>query len=486
MSRYWKLLIGIVIPLLTLWLPTDAVGAALHLDGLTLVQHRVLAIFLFAVLFWVLEPIPVFATSVSIIVLELVLISNRAAKPFAFDGNGDLHSGLINYKAIMGTFASPIILLFLGGFFLAMAATKYRLDTNLARVMLKPFGTQPRYVLLGLMGITAVFSMFMSNTATTAMMLTILVPVLKNLPRNDRGSTAFVLGIPFAANIGGMGTPIGTPPNAVAQKYLTSGVALADGATADWSISFGGWMLFAVPYVIIMLTVAWALLLMLYPVETEEIKVSMRGKFLRTREAIVVYITFAATIILWLCGSSLHNMTSHIVAMIPVAIFCATGIVTREDLKTMSWDVLWLVSGGVALGLALGTTGLSEVLVATIPFQEMGLVAIVIAAALLGTLMSTFMSNTATANLMLPIMAALGVSLAASGSKTGMVLILGVTFACSLAMAMPISTPPNALAHATRYVNTGDLARSGVIIGVVGILLTFGMLWIMNASSFFS
>ena len=245
-------------------------------------------------------------------------------------------------------------------------------------------------------------------------------------------------------------------------------------------------MLFAVPYVIIMLTVAWALLLMLYPVETEEIKVSMRGKFLRTREAIVVYITFAATIILWLCGSSLHNMTSHIVAMIPVAIFCATGIVTREDLKTMSWDVLWLVSGGVALGLALGTTGLSEVLVATIPFQEMGLVAIVIAAALLGTLMSTFMSNTATANLMLPIMAALGVSLAASGSKTGMVLILGVTFACSLAMAMPISTPPNALAHATGYVNTGDLARSGVIIGVVGILLTFGMLWIMNASSFFS
>ncbi|WP_204278367.1 SLC13 family permease, partial [Enterobacter kobei] len=102
-----------------------------------------------------------------------------------------------------------IIMLFLGGFFLAIAATKYRLDINLARVMLRPLGQRPGAVLFGLMLITAVFSMFMSNTATTSMMLSILVPVLNQLPANDRGRIAFALSIPVAANIGGIVTPIG-------------------------------------------------------------------------------------------------------------------------------------------------------------------------------------------------------------------------------------------------------------------------------------
>ena len=103
-------------------------------------------------------------------------------------------------------------MLFLGGFFLAAAATKYRLDMNLAKVLLKPFGTNPKFVLLGLMSVTALFSMFMSNTATAAMMLAILTPVLALFTPEDKGRAAFALAIPIAANLGGIGTPIGTPP----------------------------------------------------------------------------------------------------------------------------------------------------------------------------------------------------------------------------------------------------------------------------------
>ncbi|MFR2949332.1 MAG: SLC13 family permease, partial [Akkermansia muciniphila] len=137
-------------------------------------------------------------------------------------------------KSTMATFADPIIMLFLGGFFLAAAATKYRLDMNLAKVLLKPFGTNPKFVLLGLMSVTALFSMFMSNTATAAMMLAILTPVLALFTPEDKGRAAFALAIPIAANLGGIGTPIGTPPNAIALKAL-QGMGL--------DVSFGKWLM---------------------------------------------------------------------------------------------------------------------------------------------------------------------------------------------------------------------------------------------------
>ena len=133
------------------------------LDGLTLIQHRMLMIFCLAVLCWILEPIPIFATSVLLIFLELLLVSNKSLIWLRQGYEENLLGILLPYDELLKTFASPIIMLFLGGFFLAIAATKYRLDRNLARVLLRPFGNDPRLVMLGLMMITAVFSMFMSN-----------------------------------------------------------------------------------------------------------------------------------------------------------------------------------------------------------------------------------------------------------------------------------------------------------------------------------
>ncbi|MDV5169332.1 SLC13 family permease [Photobacterium rosenbergii] len=466
MRQYLRVIIPVLIPLIILMLP----ASAFPVEGLTVVQQRVIAIFLLAALCWVLEPIPIYATSVVIIVLELMLLSDKGL--YLFRGaEGQPHFGeLLSYSDIMATFASPIIMLFLGGFFLAMAATKYRLDVNLARVLLKPFGTQPKYVMFGLMLITAIFSMFMSNTATTAMMLSILAPVIALFGAKDPGKIAFALCIPVAANIGGIGTPIGTPPNAIALKYLTG----------DNLITFGEWMFFGVPFVAVLLVFAWVLINALYPAKQEKIELTIKGKFLMTPKAITVYVTFALTIILWLMGSA-HGMNSYTVALIPVAVFSLTGIINKEDLKKISWDVLWLVSGGIALGLALDQTGLARLMVHSIPFDSFSPYIVLAGSALLCLVMANFMSHTATANLLMPIMAALGTSMVSLVPLGGEItLILVVTFAASLGMSLPISTPPNALAHATGHVQSNQMARVGVIIGVVGVVLSFAMIWLLH------
>jgi len=230
MHKYLKYILPIAIPLFILYLPLSA----FPFEGMTIVQKRIAAIFVFATLSWILEPIPIYATSVAIISLELFLVSDKAIVFFRGSEGTEQYGVVINHVDIMATFASPIIMLFLGGFFLAIAATKFRLDVNLARVLLRPFGNNPRYVMFGLMLITGMFSMFMSNTATTAMMLSILAPVIAVFSPKDPGRIAFALCIPLAANIGGIGTPIGTPPNAIALKYL-QGVD---------SITFGEWMAF--------------------------------------------------------------------------------------------------------------------------------------------------------------------------------------------------------------------------------------------------
>lgn len=463
-----KYILPIITPLIILLLPASSFA----IEGLTLVEQRVIAIFVMAALCWVLEPIPIYATSLLIIVLQLLMISDKGLW-FTKVASPELGT-LISHKTIMATFASPIIMLFLGGFFLAMAATKYRLDINLARVLLKPFGNNPKYVMLGLMMITAVFSMFMSNTATTAMMLSILTPVLALFSRADLGRVAFALSVPVAANIGGIGTPIGTPPNAVALKYLVD----------ENSISFGQWMAFGVPFVALMLLVAWLLLITLFPASIKEINLNIKGRFLKTPKAITVYITFIATILLWLMGG-LHGMNSYVIALIPVAIFSMFKIITKEDLKKISWDVLWLVSGGIALGVALDKSGLAKNAIDAIPFATLHPLLLIAGASMLCLVMANFMSHTATANLLLPLVAALGASMHGLLPYGGeVVLILAVTFAASLGMSLPISTPPNALAYASGHIETKQMVKVGAILGGTGLLVTYVMLYILNQIAF--
>ena len=435
----------------------------------TLTQQRVIAIFVFTAMMWILEVIPTWTTSVVAIVSILLTTSNKGLGFLIAKENV---GALTNYKDIMAAFADPVIMLFLGGFVLAFAATKVGLDVQLAKVMLKPFGTNPKTVLLGVLLVIGIFSMFMSNTATAAMMLTFLTPVLATLPKDGGGRISLALAIPIAANIGGMGTPIGTPPNAIALGALQE---------AGYNITFAGWMLRMVPYVILMLVIAWVLLMKLYPFKAKSIELKIEGQEIKVTpfQKYVVWLTFALTIILWV-GESIFKINSNIVAMIPFAVFSATGIMKAKHLEHINWAVLWMVAGGFALGTALNQTGLASTLIKTIPFASWNALVVMLVGGFICYFLSNFISNSASANLVVPILIVVGKAMSgnpgfeAIGGVSAM--IIGVAICASLAMCLPVSTPPNALAHSTGMISTKQMATVGIIMGAIGLILGYLML----------
>ena len=467
-----RIALGIVLALtIFLWaVPAEFFG----IEGLTPIMQRTIAIFVFTALMWIIEVIPTWTTSVVSMVIMLLTISNKGLGFMMYDGAGTY----VDYKSIMAAFADPVIMLFLGGFVLAIAASKVGLDVAIAKTLLKPF-KKPKWVLLAFLLIIGIFSMFMSNTATAAMMLTFLAPVLATLPKDEKGKIGLALAIPIAANLGGMGTPIGTPPNAIALGALQN---------AGIEIDFLSWMLRMVPYVLIMLFLAWVLLLVLFPFKTDRIELKIEGtNNASKRDKVIVSITFVVTILLWMLEGVL-GISSNIVALIPFAVFTATGVFSKDDLKEIDWSVLWMVAGGFALGTALNKTGLAAALINAVPFAQWNILVVMIAGGLICWILSNFISNSAAANLIVPILAVVGTALldtptsseafvALGGLKS---LVVGVAMCASLAMILPISTPPNALAHSTGIINTKQMAIVGVIVGVVGIVLAYLMLVVVG------
>ena len=435
----------------------------------TLTQQRVIAIFVFTALMWILEVIPTWTTSVVAIVSILLTTSNKGLGFLIAKENV---GALTNYKDVMAAFADPVIMLFLGGFVLAFAATKVGLDVQLAKVMLKPFGKNPKFVLLGVLLVIGIFSMFMSNTATAAMMLTFLTPVLATLPKDGGGRISLALAIPIAANIGGMGTPIGTPPNAIALGALQE---------AGYNITFAGWMLRMVPFVFLMLFIAWILLQKLYPFKAKSIELKIEGAPVKVTpfQKYVVWVTFALTIILWV-GESLFKVNSNIVAMILFAVFSATGILKARHLEHINWAVLWMVAGGFALGTALNQTGLATKLIEIIPFASWNALVVMLVGGFICYFLSNFISNSAAANLVVPILIVVGKAMAGNPAFENMggvpAMIIGITISASIAMCLPVSTPPNALAASTGMITTKQMATVGIVMGVVGFALGYLML----------
>ena len=413
---------------------------------------RMLAVFGAAVVLWITEAIPLSATSILVILAEILLVSDQALVSVDdFEGRP--------YAEYFATLAHPVLMLFLGGFVLAECAAKYRLDRNLAGVLLRPFGTSPKAIVAGLMAITAVLSMFMSNTATTAAMMAVVLPVTAALDPADRIRTGLILSIPIAANIGGLGTPVGSPPNAIALGRL---------ADEGIGVDFVRWMGLAVPIVLIVLVAAWFMIVRRYPAQATTIDVRIGGAFDRSREAMILYVTFAATILGWV-SEPLHGIPSAVIGFLPVVVLLATKVFGVDDLKRINWHVLWLVGGGIALGLGVSDTGLDDWLVGLVDWGSLSTILLATTLAIVALVMSTIISNSATANLVVPI----GVSLATSAAVDLDPLLAGVIIAmsCSLAMALPISTPPNAIAYASGLVETKDLAVVGAVVGAVGLVL---------------
>lgn len=470
-NRYIKVGLISLIALAIALLPTEIFG----IPGLTPIQQRVIAIFVWAACMWIVEAVPAWTTSLLIIVIMLLTVSDSAIAPLIEDYPKE---DLMSYKTIMSCFANPTVMLFMGGFILALVASKSGVDVSMARAMLKPFGSKPSIVLLGFMLVTAIFSMFVSNTATAAMMLTFLAPVLRQLPPTEKGTAALAIAIPIGANIGGLATPIGTPPNGIALQYINGELGLG--------VDFGEWMMIMTPLMLAILAISWFLLRFLYPFTAKKVNMHIVGGAKKGWRTYVIYGTLAVTILLWMF-EKVTGINSYVVALFPIGVFAITRIIKSSDLKDIDWACLWMVAGGFALGEGMSKTGLAANLVDAIPFDSWPVLLVMIGGGLICWLLSQFISNSAATALMVPIMVAVGKGMEGSLGAFGGIgtLLVGVAMAASFAMALPISTPPNAIAYSTGLIKTSQMFKVGVLIGVISLVLGYSLIIIAGKFNFF-
>lgn len=452
--------VGLVVGIIAFFIPL--VFDIPNLDG---PGERMLAIFFLAIVFWVTEAIPLVATAVLVIFLEVIMISTGAVTDPA-GGNPELAEMALPAASYFAALANPVIILFLGGFLIADGAEKFGLDKNLAAVLLRPFTGSARSTVLGLMCITALLSMFMSNTATTATMFAIVMPIIGSLPEG-KARTGVALSIPLAANVGGIGTPVGTPPNAIALGALNE---------VGIHISFVQWMILAMPLVIVVLVGSWLFLCRMFIPKGATIHIEMDANWEKSPRAYKFYAVAALTILLWMT-EPLHGISSNTVGFLPVVALLALRVMDGGDIKKLDWPVLWLVSGGIALGTGVGATGLDKWLVSSVPWESLGPVALLALLGLIGLGMANVISHSAAANLLVPLAVSLAVSL--PGTNVAVVAIV-VAVATSFGMSLPISTPPNAIAYATGEIQVKDMAIVGVVVGVIGtalLVLAMPPLW---------
>ncbi len=363
---------------------------------------------------------------------------------------------------------SPLIWLFFGGFALAASATKTGLDRWLALHSLQRFGSSHGAVLFASMGMTFLFSMFMSNTATAAMMVAVMMPVIATLDRSDPYIKALLLGVAFSANLGGMGTLIGSPPNAIAAGAL--------GHAGFEPIDFFRWMKIAVPPALLLFFLSWIYLYFKYPAKSKSLDLSLLKKTDVNRSPlwhkISVMLIFVGTIGCWLT-SSMHGVPTTVISILPICALTATGILTAEDIQSLPWNVLLLITGGLSLGVGIQVTGLAPWLVQLMPLDTMSLFTMLLAVSFLTLLMSNLMSNTATTNILVPI----GIAIAVGNEH---LLVVTIALSASTAMCFPISTPPNAIVYGTNKITTKELLVGGLMLGMISpFLLTYWTSFIM-------
>jgi len=408
-----------------------------------------LFILVVAAVLWATEAVSAYAVGLLVMGLEILLLGGLGR-----DGGEE------RWIRYLQPWSSSIIWLLLGGFVMGRAATKTGLDRWLAQTVLRAFGTVPSRALLGLMCVGFVLSMFISNTAAAAMLLAVVAPVVATLQPGDRLRKGLLLGVPAATNIGGMGTLIGSPPNAIAAGALGG------------SIDFARWILFGLPPAILLFAVSYLWLRRAHPPSDPATRLVLPriapdgdagGEPLPAWRRYLVMLVFCVTVALWLT-SGWHRTPTPVVSFLPVVAFAATGVLRPQDIRSLQWDVLLLVAGGLSLGAAISDTGLASWLVQMLPTSSVSQGALALAIALAAAVLSNLMSNTAATNVLVPI----GIALAPGFEEA---VAVPIALAASSAMCLPVSTPPNALAFATGELTARDFLGLGVLLGILGPVL---------------
>jgi solute carrier family 13 (sodium-dependent dicarboxylate transporter), member 2/3/5 len=464
-KRIAGLIIGLVLLVLTFLMPPPAgmPGLAWHVAGI----GSLMAVW------WVTEALPVAATALVPIVA------------FPIAGVGDMQQAAVPY-------ANPIIFLFLGGFMLALALERWNLHRRIALTILNRVGARPAALVAGFLVTTAALSMWVSNTATAMMMLPIGLSVIKLLHADgvaalpageDRNiAIALLLSIAYGATIGGLGTLIGTPPNALLAAYMAE--------THGTSIGFGQWMLLGVPLVVIMLPLAWLVLTRIaFPVGDAAIP-GAQAVISREFDALgpmrppakrVAFI-FAATAVLWMIRPAISDLFPGLSLSDPaiaigaaLALFATPAnagngefLLNWDWAKRLPWGVLILFGGGLSLAAAIAQSGLAQWIGQTMTTGAgWPLFLIVLLIAFIVIFLTEITSNTATAAVFLPLVSAFAVSLGTSP----ITLMVPVALAASCAFMMPVATPPNAIVFASGAVTIPHMARAGLLLNLAAIFL---------------
>jgi sodium-dependent dicarboxylate transporter 2/3/5 len=444
---------------------------------ITLVSDKadaVIAVAVWMVLWWITETVNIAVTAL----LPLILFPLLKVMPIADVG---------------ANYGSPIIFLFFGGFVLALALEKVNLHKRIALNIIKLTGTTPNRVVLGFMIATAFMSMWISNTASTVVMLPIAISVIKLLTDDANGFTkgdknfalSIMLGIAFAANAGGIATVIGTPPNSVLIGLLENQYNI--------QISFLTWMSFGLPFSIVMIVAVYFVLVkLMFPCKdilftasasliSEEIE--KLGKI--SKEEKRVLMIFGITVFLWITRTIINSvfpglkLSDTIISLIGAVSFFVIPmnfkkgnfILEWSDTEKLAWGILILFGGGLALAKGMASSGLVALITDTISAGNFNILFTVSLLIILMLFMTELMSNVALVAVLAPVVAGIAIGL----NIPILNLLIPVTMASSCAFMLPMATPPNAIVFASGYVQVNEMAKAGIILNfiAVGLLILY-------------
>ena len=397
--------------------------------------------------------------------------------------------GIMDMKVVAASYGSPIVFLFFGGFVMALALEKVNLHRRIALNIVKITGTSPNRVILGFMIATAFLSMWISNTATTVVMLPIALSVIDLLINNKDGFTAgdknfalsIMLGIAYAANVGGIATIIGTPPNTVALGFLENEYNI--------QISFLQWMSIGFPFSCVMIALVYFVLVKwVYPnglkgfdssTNVIEEELTKLGKV--SKQETRVMIVFAVTIFLWITRTYINELIPFIkfsdagismlaaLALFSIPFDFVKGEFTLDwkDTVKLPWGILILFGGGLALASGLSSAGVIDYIGKIVGESQMSVFLIISLLIIIMLFMTELMSNVALVAIFAPVVAGIAI-----GLELEIIHVLApVAMAASCAFMLPMATPPNAIVFASGHIKVHEMVRAGVILNVLSILL---------------
>ena len=462
-----------------------------NLDPKKPAETATLAVALLMATWWVFEVVPLAVTALLPVVLYPLL-------------------GIMNGKTVSAVYFNDIIFLFLGGFVVALAMQRWNLHKRIALRVLLFTGSSPAKILLGFMGATAFLSMWISNTATTMMMIPILLSIIEQISVNmdKRSSSRFtvglLLGVAYSASIGGIATLVGTPPNPMFIKVFA--IMFPKGP----EISFATWFIFAFPISVLVFIFAWVYLYFLYRPSKEMVQTIDTHLFKEqyhllgkpSREEKVVFIDFMLMALLWLTRSGFNIGSFHlpgwsllfshphffndgtvaILMALPLYFIPVKGkknrfVMNWKYSKRLPWNIVLLFGGGFALAIGFKDSGLSEWFGQSLKFFSVfHPIVLIISVSLVMMFLTELTSNTATTQIFLPILASLAVSV----KINPLFLMITATLSASMAFMLPVATPPNAIVFGSNKISVAQMAKTGFVLNLVSaVIITLFIYYIL-------